>query len=81
MSWAWGFGDGATSKAQHPTHVFVQGGWHTVTLTTTDNDGGVASLARDVYVCAPGAQVESLFSPGHVRVAFESCVRLAGLPG
>ncbi len=35
-SWAWDFGDGATSTAQHPTHTYTEPGLYTVTLTAAD---------------------------------------------
>jgi hypothetical protein len=38
-SWAWTFGDGGTSTAQHPNHTFAAAGTYTVTLTAT-NAGG-----------------------------------------
>jgi PKD repeat protein len=40
-SWSWDFGDGATSNEQNPTHVFMEDGVYTVTLTVT----GAAGLA------------------------------------
>ncbi len=38
-SHAWDFGDGATSSAQHPSHVYREGGLYTVTLTVTGPTG------------------------------------------
>ncbi len=32
-SWSWNFGDGGTSAAQHPAHVFNAAGTYTITLT------------------------------------------------
>jgi hypothetical protein len=37
-SWAWDFGDGATSDVQHPSHTFGPGKYR-VTLTATNADG------------------------------------------
>ncbi len=37
-SWAWDFGDGATSSLQHPAHIFNTG-LHTVSLTVTSAGG------------------------------------------
>ena len=34
-SWLWDFGDGNTSVAQHPTHIYVNPGIYDVTLTTS----------------------------------------------
>lgn len=38
VEWHWDFGDGATSTAQFPNHIFDQGVWE-ITLTTVDLDG------------------------------------------
>ncbi len=35
-SWAWDFGDGATSTEQNPTHVYAEEGEYEVCLTITD---------------------------------------------
>jgi len=35
-TWLWEFGDGETSAAQNPTHVYTEEGSYTVTLTVTD---------------------------------------------
>ena len=39
LSYAWNFGDGGTSNAQHPTHVYNTAGNFTVTLTVTSSTG------------------------------------------
>ena len=46
----WDFGDGATSDAPSPTHVFDQPGLYSVTLTVTDAHGGVAQNVVEVAV-------------------------------
>lgn len=42
-SWAWDFGDGATSTDQNPSHVYAASGTYTVSLTVTNSAGS------DVY--------------------------------
>ncbi len=52
-SYAWTFGDGATSTAQNPSHTYSAGGSFTVTLTVTDNQGATGSVSHPVTVTAP----------------------------
>jgi hypothetical protein len=39
VSWHWTFGDGDSSTAQNPSHTYDEGGWYTVHLIVTDNEG------------------------------------------
>lgn len=48
-AWAWTFGDGGASTAQHPTHEYVGAGLYTVTLTVT-NAGGADTETKESYV-------------------------------
>jgi PKD repeat protein len=48
-SWAWSFGDGTSSTAQHPTHVYAMPGTYSVSLTVT-NAGGSSTATRFDYV-------------------------------
>jgi PKD repeat protein len=38
-SWAWTFGDGGTSTAQHPSYEYTAEGTYTVSLTATNSNG------------------------------------------
>jgi PKD repeat protein len=38
-TWSWDFGDGGTSTAQNPTHVYAAAGTYTVALTATNASG------------------------------------------
>lgn len=49
-SWAWDFGDGATSTEQNPVHAYAEAGTYTVSLTVTDADGNTSTLSRDIEV-------------------------------
>jgi len=48
-SWAWSFGDGATSTERNPLHQYAQAGRHTVALTV-GNVSGSNTLTRSEYV-------------------------------
>ena len=43
VSYAWDFGDGATSSQANPSHEYQQVGSYNVILTVTDNDGMTAT--------------------------------------
>lgn len=43
VAWAWNFGDGQTSTAQHPKHVYTRAGGYTVSLQVTDAAGHTAT--------------------------------------
>jgi len=50
----WDFGDGATADgALSPTHVYTAAGAYTITLTVTDDDGGVGSAATRAVIRPP----------------------------
>jgi len=44
-SWLWHFGDGTTSRDQHPFHVYQKSGFYSVSLTTT-NDLGTDTITN-----------------------------------
>jgi hypothetical protein len=52
-SWAWDFGDQATSTEKNPTHEYSAAGAYEVTLTVTNIAGGRGSVSHDVTVAAP----------------------------
>lgn len=58
--WAWTFGDGATSSAQHPSHAYATAGSFTVNLTVSDDDGATGQLAQGVTVSSPPAYIDQL---------------------
>jgi len=51
-SWFWTFGDGGTSNAQNPSHIYQNPGTYTVSLTTTDGDANQATKTRENYISA-----------------------------
>ena len=49
-SWAWDFGDGATSTLQNPSRTYATAGTYTVTLIVTDNGGLSGNTSQSVAV-------------------------------
>jgi len=48
-SWSWNFGDGATSTAQNPSHVYEDSGYFTVSLTVS-GPGGSDTETKTNYI-------------------------------
>jgi PKD repeat protein len=46
VSWAWSFGDGATSSERNPVHAYAGGGRRDVLLTVTDDQGATDTKSR-----------------------------------
>jgi len=65
--WAWDFGDGVTSSAQHPVHTYVQAGSYTVSLRVT-NGLGTDAITRPglVVVTQPASLRLRAREDGHV---------------
>jgi PKD repeat protein len=57
-SWAWQFGDGATSASQNPSHVYAAAGSYNVTLTVTDSLGRTGTVTKAVSLTPPAATVK-----------------------
>ena len=53
LTYQWDFGDGFTSSATSPTHVYNISGTYLVTLTTTDACGTSATSSQLITACAP----------------------------
>jgi PKD repeat protein len=47
MTWEWNFGDGATSTDQNPSHMYLQRGTYTVTLTVKNAYGTSTAIKKD----------------------------------
>ncbi|MBT8507611.1 hypothetical protein AZH53_04155 [Methanomicrobiaceae archaeon CYW5] len=57
-SWAWTFGDGASSTAQNPSHSYTDPGTYTVTLKAT-NAAGTDTETKTGYITVTGTSVPS----------------------
>jgi len=71
-SYAWNFGDGALATSAKPAHRYGADGTYTVSLTVTDNSGGMTSTSQTVTVknLPPVAGFTS--TPNGLAVAFDS---------
>lgn len=49
-TWYWDFGDGSTSTAQSPSHIYQNPGNYPVTLTATDHNGCTNAIVKTVTV-------------------------------
>ncbi|MFD6248382.1 PQQ-dependent sugar dehydrogenase [Streptomyces roseolus] len=60
LSYAWTFGDGATSTAAHPSHTYTANGQYTATLKVTDTTGASATASVRITVgnTAPTVKLE-----------------------
>lgn len=67
LSYVWYFGDGDTSHATAPTHLYTSNGVYTVTLVVTDVNGCDSTLVKPDYIniSEPEANfyADSTFSP------------------
>lgn len=55
-SYAWTFGDGATSTLQNPSHLYTTGGWMHICVTiTTTNSGGTCTgtFCDSIHIVIP----------------------------
>jgi len=64
-SYKWDFGDGATSTAPNPEHIFASAGVYTVKLTTTNSEGCSNTSTQEVTV---GLSPKAVFSAPEVCV-------------
>ena len=74
VSYKWLFGDGSSSTAQQPTHVYQQRGQYDVTLVVTGANGCTDSITKSGFVKILPAQVQVTNLPQ------EGCVPLLFTP-
>ena len=73
VSWAWDFGDTATSSMQNPSHFYAAAGTYFVALTVTDDDGDTGTASSSVTITAPPLPT------GGVYLSFKSTVMIGGV--
>jgi len=56
-SWSWSFGDGQSSTAQNPSHVYAAPGAYTVTLTVANDAGDNTQTKAGYITVSPAAPV------------------------
>ncbi|HNT08752.1 PKD domain-containing protein, partial [Methanoculleus sp.] len=78
-SWAWNFGDGATSTDQNPAHTYTTAGTYTVTLTVS-RDGGPASTKTGQIVVKPVAGFTAGTTRGYAPFAVQFTDASTGNP-
>ncbi len=61
ISWNWDFGDGSTSVAKNPSHIYSTPGFRKVTLIVTNNVGSRKSVKTIMIM--PDAAASFVFSP------------------
>lgn len=54
VSYLWDFGDGSTSTAQNPSHIYNVPGDYTISLTVTDSFGCTDTEIKVDYIHVPG---------------------------
>jgi PKD repeat protein len=68
-SWAWDFGDGATSTLQNPSHTFANAGFHTVCLIVTDKCG-TDTICQAVGLNCPPPEAKFNWTTSYRNVSF-----------
>lgn len=59
VTYAWQFGDGATSSAINPTHLYAENGDYDVTLTVTDTGGNTDSKTCKIIISQGPIAIQS----------------------
>jgi PKD repeat protein len=77
FTFAWNFGDGATSNQQNPSHVYTGAGSFNVSLTVTDSDG-LSSSALTTVTISSGPAIGTLAATPNAAPAGTQVTLTAG---
>lgn len=75
VSYLFDFGDGTTSTAAKPIHIYEETGEYLITLTVTDDDGNTSTTTKVISV-----KDRSLIGTVKIRIVDENGVAVAGAP-
>lgn len=56
--WLWNFGDGDTSSAENPTHIYSSDGTYTASLITNDGDNVCSDVLDSTHVTIVGSSIK-----------------------
>jgi len=74
VGYNWNFGDGTTSTAENPTHVYSNKGEEKVTLTVIDENGIKSTTQISLFIVTPGINtVPVIESPSEGMVIVTDC--------
>ncbi|MFY9982665.1 MAG: PKD domain-containing protein [Methanoregula sp.] len=76
-SWSWDFGDGSTSTDQNPSHLYMQAGTYTVTLTATNAFGSNTVVKSNLIDVGNNIAVD--FAADHTTVGVGQLVTFTDL--
>ncbi|MEI6842328.1 MAG: PKD domain-containing protein, partial [Methanomicrobiales archaeon] len=65
--WTWSFGDGGSSIAQNPTHIYTQAGSYTVTLTAR-NEGQTSTKEKQNYITVTSEPTPPPVDPSKIEL-------------
>jgi PKD repeat protein len=63
MTYDWNFGDGSSSTEQNPSHMYIQRGTYTVTLTVKNAYGSSTAIKRDFISIGMSPRPDFVASP------------------
>lgn len=78
VSYSWSFGDGQTSGGVNTNHQYVMAGTYTVTLSVTDNYGGVGTQLQQITITNIPPVSSFTYSVNGLSVLFTSTSSFSG---